>query len=92
VIRSFRHKGLQQLFERGSKRGIRPDHARKLAQILDLLDAADVPGEMNFAGSFLHSLKGDLKGFFAVRASGNWRVIFRMEQGDAFDVDYIDYH
>ena len=47
---------------------------------------------MNFPGSFLHPLKGDLTGYFALRVSGNWRVIFRMEQGDAFDVDYIDYH
>ena len=47
---------------------------------------------MSFPGSFLHPLKGDLKGFFAVRVSGNRRVMFRMEQGDAYDVDYIDYH
>ena len=47
---------------------------------------------MNFPGAFLHKLKGKLKGFWAVRVSGNWRVIFRFDSGDMFDVDYVDYH
>lgn len=47
---------------------------------------------MNFPGSDLHPLKGDLRGFWSVKVSGNWRVIFRFEKGDVFDVDYVDYH
>jgi proteic killer suppression protein len=92
VIKSFRHKGLRLLFETGNSRGVDPAHARKLTDILDLLDSAADPGDMNFPGAFLHPLKGGLKGYWAVRASGNWRVVFRFDQGDAFDVDYTDYH
>jgi proteic killer suppression protein len=92
VIRTFKHKGLRRLFETGKGQGIRADHRPRLTDILDLLNAAAAPSDMNFPGSFLHPLKGQLKGFWAVRVSGKWRVIFRMERGDAFDVDYLDYH
>jgi proteic killer suppression protein len=92
VIKSFRHKGLQKFFFDGTKRGIQPKHAEKLADILDLLDAASEIGDMNFPGSDLHRLKGELEGFWAVKVSGNWRVVFRFEHGDAFEVDYVDYH
>jgi proteic killer suppression protein len=80
------------LFESGSSRGVQTAHARKLIDILDVLNAAMNPGDMSFPGSFLHPLKGALKGYWAVRVSGNWRVTFRFEKGDAVDVDYVDYH
>lgn len=92
MIKSFRHKGLQNFFFDGTKKGIQPKHAEKLADILDLLDAASEIKDMTFPGSDLHPLKGDLQGFWSVKVSGNWRVIFRFENGDAFDVDYVDYH
>jgi proteic killer suppression protein len=92
VIRNFRHKGLRELFETGSGRGVQPAHVRRITDILDLLNAAATPGDMNFPGSFLHPLKGKLTGYWAVRVSGNWRIVFRMEKGDALDVDYVDYH
>jgi toxin HigB-1 len=92
VIRSFRHKGLRILFDTGNARGVQAAHAQKLTDILDLLNTAATPGEVDFPGSFLHPLKGKLKGYWAVRVSGNWRVVFRIERGDAFDVDYTDYH
>jgi len=92
VIKSFRHKGLRLLFETGNSRGVDAAYAQKLTDILDLLDAAADPGDMNFPGSFLHPLKGRLKGYWAVRTSGNWRIVFRFVKGDALDVDYVDYH
>jgi proteic killer suppression protein len=92
VIGSFRHKGLRVLFETGSARGVKPAHAQKLNDILDLLNAAAKPSDMEFPGSFLHPLKGKFTGLWAVRVSGNWRVIFHFENGNAFDVDYVDYH
>lgn len=92
VVKSFHHKGLQRFFFDGIKKGIQPKHAEKLADILDLLDAASEIKDMNFPGSDLHPLKGDLRGFWSVKVSGNWRVIFRFERSDAFDVDYLDYH
>jgi len=92
VIKSFRHKGLQKFFFDGTKKGIQPKQAEKLADILDLLDATSEVKDMNFPGSDLHLLKGDLRGFWSVKVSGNWRIIFRFEKGEVFDVDYVDYH
>lgn len=92
VIKSFRHKGLERLFYDGTKKGIQPQHAGKLEDILDRLDAAAVVGDMDYPGSGLHPLKGNLKGHWAVKVSGNWRIIFRFENGDADRVDYVDYH
>lgn len=92
MVKTFRHKGLEKFFLDGTKRGIQPKHARKLADVLDLLDAANEIRDMNFPGSDLHILKGDLRDYWSVRISGNWRLIFRFDKGDAFDVDYLDYH
>jgi proteic killer suppression protein len=92
VIKGFRHKGLQKFFFDGTKKGIQAKHAEKLADILDQLNAASEIQDMNFPGSELHPLKGDLRGFWSVKVSGNWRMIFRFEKGEALDVDYVDYH
>lgn len=92
MIKSFRHKGLEKLFHDGTKKGIQPEHAGKLQDILDRLNAAAVVGDMDYPGSGLHPLKGDLKGRWAVKVSGNWRVVFRFENGDVYVVDYADYH
>ena len=92
MIKSFKHKGLKQLFEKGSKQGVNPEHTARLRLILARLDASSTQEDMNLPGLGLHPLKGSLKGFWAVRVSGNWRVIFRFESGDAIDVDYLDYH
>jgi len=92
VIKSFRHKGLENFFYDGSKKGIQPKHAQKLSDILDRLDAATIVEDMNFPGADLHPLKGDLKGNWAVRVSGNWRIVFMFHDGNAFVVDYADYH
>jgi len=92
VIKTFAHKGLETFFLWDSKRGIQPAHARRLAMILDQLDIAGHPQDLRFPGSGLHALKGTLAGFWSVTVSGNWRVVFRFDAGDAYDVDYLDYH
>lgn len=92
MIKSFTHKGLRQLYEAGSQKGINPDHAKRLRIILARLDASQGSEDMNLPGLRLHPLKGDLKGFWAVDVSGNWRVVFRFEGNNAIDVDYTDYH
>ena len=92
MIKSFRHKGLAKLFYDGTKKGVKPDQARRLMDILDRLDAAALIEDMGYPGSGLHLLKGNLKGHWAVQVSGNWRVTFRFEDGDVFIVDYADYH
>ena len=92
MIRSFRHKGVEAFFRRGGKAGIQAHHAAKLRIMLTALDYAKRPEDMNAPGWRLHGPTGDLKGFFSVTVSGNWRLIFRFAGKDAERVDYPDYH
>lgn len=92
MIKSFRHAGLDSFSRTGSKAGIRPEHAPKLSRLLGVLDAAAVIDQMNVPGFRLHKLAGKLNGFWSVTVNGNWRVIFRFENGEAELVDYLDYH
>ncbi len=92
MIRSIRHKGLRRLFEEDDARGVAAEHAEKLRRILARLNAARKPADMDLPGYRLHQLKGDLKGFHAVTVQANWRVVFRFSEGEARDVDYLDYH
>lgn len=92
MIRSFRHKGLKLFFETGNKKGIIPDHADKLARILDRLDASTSPVDMNLPAYNLHKLIGQEDGVWSVWVNGNWRVTFRFEGDDAVLIDYRDYH
>lgn len=92
MIGTFAHKGLEKFFLDGVKKGIQARHAQRLADLLDRLNASRAVKDMNFPGSGLHPLKGKLQGYWSVKVSGNWRVIFQFKDGDAFNVDYVDYH
>ena len=92
MVESFKHNGLKRLYEKGDRRGVRPDLADKLERILLALDAAVTPQDLDLPGYHLHPLKGDLKGFWSVTVRANWRVIFRFDGGDAYDVELVDYH
>lgn len=92
MIKSFSHKGLEVFFETGSTKGIQVKHADRLGRMLDRLDAAAEVRDMNAPGYDLHPLKGKLTGHWSVKVSGNWRMTFRMENGNAYIVNYQDYH
>ena len=92
MIQNFRHKGLKQLFESGTLAGVNPQHASRLRRILALLETAETLDDMDLTGLNLHELKGERKGTWSVKVSGNWRVTFKIKQGDVIDVDYEDYH
>jgi proteic killer suppression protein len=92
VIRSFRHKGVEQFFRAGSKAGIQPKHGERLRKQLFALDNAKVPSDMNAPGWRLHTLRGELEGHWSVDVSGNWRLTFAFEGEDAVLVDYRDHH
>lgn len=92
MIQNFRHKGLKRLFEDGDRKGVRPDLLDRVENILFVLNRATTPDQMDLPGFRLHPLKGNLKTFWSVTLSANWRIIFRMEGGHAADVDLIDYH
>ena len=80
MIKSFKHKG------------IKPEHAVRLEVILDRLNAANEIKDMNYPGSNPHKLTGDKKGQYVVKVSGNWRIFFEFIDGNAYIVDYDDYH
>ena len=92
MIKSWRHKGLKLFYDTGSTAKIQRKHAAKLHDILQVLGCATAPEQMNFPGFELHALKGKFKGFYAVKVSANWRVIFTFADKHALLVDYIDYH
>jgi proteic killer suppression protein len=92
VIENFRHKGLARFFEGDDRRKLPVSQIDKIARILARLNEARVVQDMGLPGYRLHPLKGELDRFWSVTVSGNWRIIFRFENGRAYDVDLIDYH
>lgn len=92
MIASIRHKGLKRLWSKGDGSSLPGDQLPKIRMILTLLDAADNVSDMNFPGSALHPLKGNMARYWAVTVKANWRIVFQFENGDAHLVDYLDYH
>ena len=92
MIKSFRHKGLQRFFEKGSKSGIQARHERRLRLMLSRLDDIATPADMDAPGWKFHVLRGELKGHWAVWIDANWRLTFTFDGNDAILVNYQDYH
>lgn len=92
MIKSFRHKGLRQFYETGTMKGIQAKHVPKLRRQLARLEVAVGPQDMNVPGWDLHPLKGTLQNHWSVKVSGNWRLTYTFENGDAVLVDYQDHH
>ena len=92
MIQSFRHAGLEKFFLTGSKAGIQPAHARKLATQLGTLHVAKAPSDMGIAGWDLHQLRGALENHWSIKVNANWRLTFTFKGEDAILVDYCDYH
>ncbi len=92
MIQSIRHKGLNRLYQDDDPRGVIQEHLEKLRDILARLDAASTVEDMDIPGFRLHPLRGKFRGLWAVTVRANWRVTFRFVNGNAMDVDYVDYH
>ena len=92
MIVSFRHKGLRRFYEQDDASKLPPDMIERIRGILSFLDAASRVEDMDQPSFRLHALKGDLKGYWAVTVRANWRIIFRFRDGEAADVDFLDYH
>jgi proteic killer suppression protein len=92
MIQSFRHKGLRRLFESGSVAGIQPQHAERLRMQLAALDSAQLIEDMDIPGFRLHPLKGADRGRWSIRVNGNWRLTFEFRDGQAYVLDYEDFH
>ena len=91
MLKSVRHRALKRAL-RGDHSRLPAEHAARIVRILRALDIAITPRDMALPGYRLHRLKGELAGYWSVRVSANWRILFRMENGDVYDVDLIDYH
>jgi len=92
MIESFRHKGLRRLFERGDTSGVQASHAKRLRLQLAALDTAKTIEDMDIPGFRLHPLKGQMRGRWSVTVNGNWRMTFEFRDGNAYVLDYEDYH
>lgn len=92
MIRSFRHRGLRLLFEQDSRRGIGAGEVEKVRRILHRLDEAASIHDLRTPGWQLHELKGPRAGTWSIRVTRTWRITFRFEDGDVYDVNYEDYH
>ena len=89
---NLKHKGLREFFERGDGRHLPPDLVLRIRRILSDLDAAVQPRDLDIPGYRLHRLTGNRRGYWSLRVSGNWRIVFRFRDGEATDVDLLDYH
>ena len=92
MIKSWKHKGLRRFYQSGSLAGIQKKHAATLRLLLFQLENAVQAEDMDTFGNGFHKLKGKLEGYYAVKVSGNWRLIFQFYQQDAINVELIDYH
>ena len=92
MIKSFKHKGLKHFFELGDHSGVQPKHQKKLRLQLGALHTAKVIEDMDLPGYNLHKLKGDRKECWSITVNGNWRITFEFKEGDAYIVNYEDYH
>jgi len=92
VIKSYRHRGLRRAHQRGNYHQVNATYANRIVRVVATLQAATSPSDLDLPGYRLHPLKGNMEGFWSVRVTANWRIIFRMEGVHVYDVDLVDYH
>lgn len=92
MIKSFKHKGLRKFFDSGSTAGIDAKQAKKIATRLSVIHLAKEVADVDLPGFFLHPLSGDKKGLWSITVTGNWRITFEFIDGDAYILNYEDYH
>ena len=92
MIESFAHKGLKRLYQKGDTSGIGANILARIEEILTILNTAEKPEDADIPGYRLHPLTGNLKGYWSIKVTGNWRIIFRFENGNVQDLDLVDYH
>ena len=92
MIKSIKHKGLKNYWFKNQSRGLNQDNLKRLTMLMNALDVATNPNDLNFPGTRFHPLIGDRNDQYAVLVSGNLRLIFEWEEQDATNVDLVDYH
>ena len=92
MIQSIRHKALLQYYTEGNGAKLPSQYLRKINRILDQLDAVSSTDDIVAMGSGIHKLTGDLADYWSIKVTPNYRIIFRFENGDVHDIDFLDYH
>ena len=92
MIKSFKHKGLRNFYKSGKTTGIQAEHEKRIRLQLSALDTATKISDMDIVGFNLHPLKGQRKEIWSIKVSGNWRITFKFENGNAYILNYEDYH
>ena len=92
MIETIRHKGLAAYYRTEEPKGLPQKLVKRIGAILPALDVAQGPEDLILPGLRLHPLKGDLRGYWSVSVSGNWRLIFRFKNKAVYDLDLVDYH
>ena len=92
MIKSFKHKGLEEFYQTGSTRGIQPNHVNKLRMQLAALDTAHSIDDLDIPGYRLHQLSGNRKGIWSITVNANWRLTFEINEGNVYILNYEDYH
>jgi toxin HigB-1 len=92
MIQTITHKGLQLFFEKGKGSKLPAEYLAKIALIPDALDAVASEEDIKALGGGIQRLSGNYAGFWSIKVSPNYRIVFRYSKGEIFDVDYIDYH
>ena len=88
----FRHRGLRRFWERDDASRLNPANVARISRILDNLEDAVGPRDIDLPGYNLHQLHGNRRGVWSVRVTGNWRITFRFSEGQVVDVNLEDYH
>jgi proteic killer suppression protein len=92
MIKSFKHKGLEKFFLYNDTLGIIPEHIVKVQKLLTAINVATSLADLRLPGYNLHQLKGNRKEIWAITVRANWRITFKYENGNAYILDYEDYH
>ena len=92
MIKSFKHKGLEKFFIKGIMSKLNAEHIERIRLILLVIHRAKVIDDINFVGSNLHELRGERKGTYSVTVRANWRITFEFKDGNAYILNYEDYH
>ncbi len=92
MIKSFKHKGLEKFFLNGTTAGIQAKHQKKLRMQLTAVHTAQSVGDIDIPGWRLHPLGGQRKDVWSITVNGNWRITFKFQDGNAYILNYEDYH
>ena len=92
MIKSFRNKALEKLYENGSGKSLPPEFVPKIRRVLLALDEANSIDDLSQPGFGLHPLAGNFRSYWSIVTTRNWRITFRIEGNNIVEVDFIDYH